>query len=129
MTTCIVRPQCHGVPIAGTRGRINAAHLQQDMLPKTHQKLDEWPHMGQEIWPQNLCAPGEEHHGSSLEAYIAEGEQCGKFAKLERIGDIVFATPPADKSVLNPAASSIAAAAPMPRIPKPTTDEDSLMLV
>ena len=125
--TCMVRPKRNGVPM-DVRSRINAAHLQQDMLPKTHQLLADWPHMGKEMWPQNLCAPGEEHHGSSLDAYIAEGEANGTFAKLLRKGDTVFAAPPTNRSVLHPAASSIAAAAPMPRIERPTADADSVML-
>ena len=88
--TCVVHPKRNGVIIGGSNGQINAAHLQQDMVPKTHQIHNEWPHTGSEIWPQNLCAPGEEHHGSSLETYIALGERSGKFARRLPIGDTIF---------------------------------------
>ena len=102
--------------------RVNATHMAQDMLPKLHQVRADWPHSCTEIWPAQLCAPGEEHHGSSLEDYIAECEKSGTFTKLAPIGDKVFDEPDASMMVREPAPSS--SAAPMPRIPNPTLDDD-----
>ena len=91
--TWIVHPLRNGVRTGGSDGRVNAPHLQQDLLPRTHQIRDEWPHTCREIWPQQLCAPGEEHYGSSLETYVAMGEKTGKFAKRNPIGRTVFDAP------------------------------------
>ena len=114
--TCVVWP-------TETDGRVNAPHLVQDMLPKLHQIREEWPHSCTEIWPAQLCAPGEEHYGSSLEAYVAAGEQSGKFTRRQPIGNTVFDAPDVTMMVREPAPSS--SAAPMPRIPNPTLDDDS----
>ena len=116
--TCVVQAGPHGQRSA----RVNAAHFVLDILPKVHQIRTEWPHTCSEIWPAQLCAPGEEHYGSSLTDFVVEGEKKGKFKRLAPKGATVFKDP--DESVMVRDVGPSSSAMPMPGIPKPTLDDE-----
>ena len=116
--TCVVKTG----PPWNRENRINPMHAVQDMLSKVHQIRDEWPPKGSEVWAENLCAPGEEHHGTSLESFVIAGEKSGKFKRMTPRGKTIFDEPPPEDSVCDAKPSSTAR--PMPRISTPSMDID-----
>ena len=116
--TCVVQS---GPPWKRVR-RVNPIHIPQDMVPNVHQIRKEWPPKASEVWAENLCAPGEEYHGTSLEDFVTEGEKSGTFKRLTPKGKTIFDEPPPEDSVRDAGPSS--AARPMPRVSTPSLDND-----
>ena len=118
--TCVVQSGPPGQRFAC----VNPIHIAVDLLPKVHQIRDEWPHTASEVWPEQLCAPGEEHHGTSLTQFVIDGEKSGKFRRRVPTpkGRTVFDDPPATATVREAGPSS--SALPMPRVSYPSLDDD-----
>ena len=100
----------------------DAQQLIPELDPKVYQNQEEWPPKASEVWAENLCAPGEEYHGTSLEDFVTDGEKSGTFKKMTPRGKTIFDEPPPEDSVCDAGPSS--AARPMPRVSTPSMDID-----